>query len=120
MVQNFFWVGLGGALGSMLRYGVSLLAAHFAWVAPTATFCVNGVGSFFITLFAALCCKDSTLLFCTVGLCGGFTTYSSFSSQSLQMLQSGKFAAAFLYILATLSVCLLCSWLGMVVGTRIR
>lgn len=120
MVQNFLLVGLGGALGSMMRYSVSLLMAHFALMAPLATFCVNGIGSFLITFFAAICCKDNAFLFCTVGLCGGFTTYSTFSSQSLQMLQSGKYMTAFVYILATLVICLLCSWLGMIAGTRVR
>lgn len=121
MLQNFFLVGLGGALGSMLRYSVSLLMAHYAVASYAATFCVNGIGSFLITFFAAICCKEGPLLlFCTVGFCGGFTTYSTFSSQSLQMLQSGKYTTAFTYIGATLLLCLLCSWLGMLLGGRLK
>ncbi len=120
MVQNFLWVGLGGALGSMMRYGISLLMAHLSLMAPWGTFCVNSIGSFLITFFAAICCKDSTLLLCTVGFCGGFTTYSTFSSQSLQMLQSGKYTTAGIYIISTLVICLLGSWLGVIIGTRVR
>lgn len=120
MFIRFLMIGLGGALGSMMRYAVSLLMASWSMTAPIATFCVNSIGSFLITFLAAIITKDTTVLMCTVGFCGGFTTYSTFSSQSLQMLQSGKYVSALIYIFSTLIVCLLFSWLGALVGARIK
>ncbi|MCQ2231326.1 MAG: CrcB family protein [Paludibacteraceae bacterium] len=120
MLRNFFIVGLGGALGSMMRYGVTLLGGYLSLFGPLSTLCVNSIGSFLITLFAALVSKETTLLLLTVGFCGGFTTYSTFSSQSLQLIQAGKFQTAMVYILATLLVCLFFSWLGFMVGGRLK
>lgn len=120
MLRNFFIVGLGGALGSMMRYGVTLLGGYLSLFGPLSTLCVNSIGSFLITLFAALVSKETTLLLLTVGFCGGFTTYSTFSSQSLQLIQAGKYQIAMVYILATLLVCLFFSWLGFMVGGRLK
>lgn len=118
MLKNFLFVGLGGALGSMLRYGVNLLGAYFSLTALIPTFLVNCIGSFLIGLFAASVSKDSVMLFCTVGLCGGFTTFSTFSSQSIDLLQNGKIATASVYIVLTLFVCILGSCLGLWLGTK--
>lgn len=118
MLKNFLFVGLGGALGSMLRYGVNLLGAYFSLTALIPTFLVNCIGSFLIGLFAASVSKDSVMLFCTVGLCGGFTTFSTFSSQSIDLLQNGKIANASVYIVLTLLVCILGSCLGLWWGTK--
>ncbi len=118
MLRNFLLVGLGGAVGSMLRYAATLLVAHLSMPATLSTFCVNCVGSFLLGFLGASLTKESLLICLTVGLCGGFTTYSTFSSQSLQLLQSGKYSSAFLYILCTLVLCLLCSWLGVSLGSK--
>ncbi len=118
MIKNFLLVGLGGALGSMLRYGMNLLGAYFSFTALIPTFLVNCVGSFLIGFFASFVNKDSVLLFCTVGLCGGFTTFSTFSSQSMNLIQSGKIVNAFVYIILTLLVCVFGSWTGFWLGTK--
>lgn len=118
MLKNFLFVGLGGAIGSMLRYGVNLLGAYFSLTALIPTFLVNCLGSFLIGLFAASLSKDSVMLFCTVGLCGGFTTFSTFSSQSMDLLQNGKIATASVYIVLTLLICILGSCLGLWLGTK--
>lgn len=118
MLKNFLLVGLGGAIGSMLRYAVTCIFAVTNYPAFIGTLCVNSIGSFLIGLFASLISKDFTLLLCTVGLCGGFTTYSTFSAQSLNLLQCGKYSTAFLYIISTLFVCLLFTWIGIWVGKR--
>lgn len=109
---NFLVVGLGGAAGSMLRYGVTLLCAALNISGNVATFLVNVFGSFLIGLLSG-CCKEGTLLLLlTVGLCGGFTTFSTFSLQNVRMLQEGRTAAALLYIIATVAVCIIMAWLG--------
>lgn len=119
MFKNILIVGLGGAAGSILRYLATLAgnALHCAsWI---ATLSVNGIGSFLIGLFMAACTSGDWKLMLTVGLCGGFTTYSTFSAQSLEMLRSGNYLNAGAYILGTIVLCLLFVWAGMYVGTKI-
>lgn len=108
--------GLGGAAGSMLRYGITLLGQALDLSGNIATFSVNILGSFLIGLFSG-CCKDATLLLLlTVGLCGGFTTFSTFSMQNVRMLQEGKIGLAAVYIIATVTVCIFMAWLGYRLG----
>lgn len=119
MLKNILLVGLGGAAGSILRYLATLAgnALHCAsWI---ATLSVNGIGSFLIGLFMAACTSGDWKLMLTVGLCSGFTTYSTFSAQSLEMLRSGNYLNAGAYILSTIVLCLLFVWAGMYVGTKI-
>ncbi|MDO5443291.1 MAG: fluoride efflux transporter CrcB [Bacteroidia bacterium] len=113
---NFLMVGLGGAVGSMLRYGATLLGSALNLSGNVATFSVNILGSFLIGLLTG-CCKEGTLLLLlTVGLCGGFTTFSTFSMQNVRMLQDGKIGIAVVYILATVIVCIIMAWLGYRLG----
>lgn len=113
---NFLLVGLGGALGSMLRYGMTLLCAALNLSGNVATFGVNILGSFLIGLLTG-CCKDGhLLLLLTVGLCGGFTTFSTFSMQNVQLLQEGKIGLAAIYIIATVVTCVVMAWLGYKIG----
>ena len=96
---------LGGGIGSVLRYGVQLLmpgrveACQFPW----ATFAVNILGSFLIGLFYALSARlslsDELRLLLTAGLCGGFTTFSTFSNDSLALLRQGDVALCLAYII---------------------
>lgn len=119
MFKNILIVGLGGAAGSILRYLATLAgnALHCAsWI---ATLSVNGIGSFLIGLFMAACTSGDWRLMLTVGLCGGFTTYSTFSAQSLEMLRSGNYLNAGAYTLGTVILCLLFVWAGMYVGTKL-
>lgn len=113
---NFFLVGLGGALGSMLRYGMTLICAALNLSGNAATLGVNILGSFLIGLFTG-CCKDgSLLLLLTVGLCGGFTTFSTFSMQNVRLLQDGKIGLAAVYIISTVLACIVMAWLGYKLG----
>ena len=119
MFKNILIVGLGGAAGSILRYLATLAgnALHCAsWI---ATLSVNSIGSFLIGLFMAACTSGDWKLMLTVGLCGGFTTYSTFSAQSLEMLRSENYLNAGAYILGTVVLCLLFVWAGMYVGTKL-
>ena len=120
MIKNILIVGLGGAAGSMLRYGISLLTAALQGPATMATLAVNIIGSFVLGGLTASCGQGSWMLFATVGLCGGFTTFSTFSVQSVTLLQQGRYAAGALYILATLVCCLLSTLLGCWIGQRLK
>ena len=118
MLKNILIVGLGGAAGSILRYLATLSgnALHCAsWI---ATLSVNGIGSFLIGLFMAACTSGDWKLMLTVGLCGGFTTYSTFSAQSFEMLRAGNYFEGGAYILGTLVLCLICVWAGLLVGGK--
>lgn len=103
---------MGGALGSMGRYALTVLGSQLSVRAEWATLAANLCGSFLIGL-AMPGARNEFYLFLTVGVCGGFTTYSSFSSQALQLLRDGQYGTGLLYILATTVLSLLmvgCGW----------
>ena len=96
MIKTLIAVFVGGGIGSMMRYGAQLLLHEriAAYNFPWATFAVNIAGSFLIGLFYALSAKfslsDDARVFLTAGLCGGFTTFSTFSNDSLALLRQGE------------------------------
>ncbi len=105
MFKNFLLVGLGGAIGSMLRYAISLLVTVKQF--PYSTFIVNIAGSFIIGAVLALSFKNDIFsnnwkIFLATGICGGFTTFSAFAAENMALLQSGKYGIAFIYIIASL------------------
>lgn len=101
MFKNIVLIGIGGATGSILRYGMTLLFASMHLSGNTATFITNLAGSFCMGLLVSTCEQSPWLMMATIGLCGGFTTFSTFSMQSLTFLQEGKYGAALMYILGT-------------------
>ena len=113
-------VGIGSALGGMARYGVALyLARSLGETFPWATLFVNVTGSFVIGCFFTLTAAGGRLaispdwrLFVTVGICGGYTTFSSFSLQTLALLRDGERTLAGLNIAGSLILCLAAVWLG--------
>lgn len=110
MAKTLLFIFLGGGAGSLLRYAVQL-ALHqriTPFLFPWATLSVNLLGSFFIGLFYAWSARfnlsDDTRLLLTTGLCGGFTTFSTFSHEGMAMLRQGFYSTFILYV--TLSVLL--------------
>ena len=101
----FLLVGIGSALGGMARFVISVLAIRaFGPEFPWGTLAINITGSFIIGFFGILSVEDGLLpsgenakVFVTVGLCGGFTTFSSFSLQTLSFVESGQSGRAALY-----------------------
>lgn len=110
MFLNCLFVGLGGFVGSVLRYLVGFIPTGAVAAFPIKTLVINIVGSFVIGLVCALASKLGTtmnpqlLLFLKVGLCGGFTTFSTFALESNSLIQAGNAPLAVLY--AVLSVTL--------------
>lgn len=124
----YFWVGVGSALGGMLRYGCSDLAARLAGETfPWSTLFVNVLGSFLIGLFATLTAPDGRLLagetvrtFVMVGVLGGFTTFSAFSLQTLNLVRDGRWPEAGANVAGSLVLCLLAVWLGHVLASSLN
>lgn len=112
------YVFVGGGIGSMLRYLMGLLIQRLGWTAmPYATFLVNIVGSFLIGYLAATVAttqqeNSSSKWFWMVGFCGGFTTFSSFSLETLNLVKQGNTATAMGYVFLTNLICLLFVWVG--------
>ena len=117
MLRDFLLVGIGGALGSMARYGLTLLASYASIASEVGTFAANAVGSLLIGIIIALS-KGDWYLLGAVGFCGGFTTFSTFSAQALHLLQSSQRTMGILYIIASLLVCILMTWAGMALADK--
>ena len=112
--MTYLWVALGGALGSVARYACSGIAVRWLGAAfPYGTLFVNVMGSFAIGLLAALVAADGrpslgadARAFLLVGVLGGFTTFSSFSLETLNLARSGALAPAMLNVAGSVVLCL--------------
>lgn len=104
MIKNMLLIGLGGGIGSIARYWCQKwFADNFQHPFPWGTFTVNILGCFLIGVFYAIAEKSSLLspqtrLFLITGLCGGFTTFSTFAFENMNLLRSGDVAYGILYI----------------------
>lgn len=123
MLREFLVVGAGGAVGSMVRYLLSghLLAGYTLCGFPAGTFGVNVVGSLLIGIFTGWLGDSPWLLkLMTVGFCGGFTTFSTFSADTLKLLRNGDWLPATLYVGLSLIVCLVCVGIGLWLGENLK
>lgn len=106
MIQSILLVGFGSFLGGICRFLLArLVGSHLSGTFPFGTFAVNIAGCFLIGIFYGLSehgPSPSVRLFLTVGFCGGFTTFSTFASESLQLVKTGSICTFALY--AALSV----------------
>lgn len=121
-MERFVWISLGGAVGTGGRYLVD------AWISrmvdsgfPAGTFTVNVLGSFLLALLMYTAAdadglSTTAFLALTTGAMGGFTTYSTFSYETMELLQDGAWGMAATYVAATLLVCLASSFGGFAVG----
>ncbi|MGZ6130734.1 MAG: fluoride efflux transporter CrcB [Myxococcaceae bacterium] len=118
-------VALGGALGSVARYGVGALAAQFLGPAfPWGTLLVNVTGSFLIALVMHLALTGTVIsleirIFLTTGILGGFTTYSSFNYETLALLNQRAYWLAGLNLASTVLGCLVAGMLGLAAGRAV-
>ena len=117
---SYIWVGLGGAIGSVARFWISgIVAERYGQTFPFGTLAVNITGSLIIGAFAALTDPEGRWLvspsfrqFIMIGICGGYTTFSSFSLQTLALAQDGEWFRAVANSIASFALCLLAVWLG--------
>ena len=124
----YFWIGIGSALGGMARYLCSGVAARLIGETfPWGTIIVNIVGSFIIGFFATLTGPDGRIFantltrqFVMLGLCGGFTTFSSFSLQTLALANDGEWLQAGGNIVASVVLCLFAVWMGHMLAVSIN
>jgi CrcB protein len=124
----YCWVGLGGALGSIARFWASgLVANRIGTTFPWGTLIVNVTGCFIIGLFASLTGVDGRWLvsprfreFFMVGVCGGYTTFSSFSLQTLNLMQTGEWPKATANMALSLCLCMLAVWLGHLLASTLN
>ena len=124
----YVWVALGGAAGSVARYACSVAALR--WLGsgfPWGTLFVNVAGSFAIGLLASLMTADGRPLLGTdarplllIGVLGGFTTFSSFSLETLNLARSGALGAALLNTAGSVALCLAGVWLGFAAAALIN
>ena len=112
--MNVLSVFLGGGIGSVLRYLVGLWIGSTAF--PWATFAVNAVGSLAIGLFGGWASRfgwsEVLRLSLVVGLCGGFTTFSTFSKESLALIEGGSYGLFTLYVAGSVALSIAATALG--------
>ena len=124
----YLWDALGSAIGGVARYWCSgIVARLIGETFPWGTMTVNAVGSFLIVVFFTVTEPDGRLLaspalrqFVMVGLMGGYTTFSSFSLQTLQLARDGEWLLAALNVVGSVVICLGAAWFGYVIGTLIN
>lgn len=124
---EYLWIALGGALGSVARFWLSGAVAQ-RWGAefPYGTLAVNIVGCFFIGLFYTLSGDVRALShptvkqFFMVGICGGFTTFSAFSIQTLHLAVKGDWVSAGANVIGSVLLCLVAVWGGHTLGLAVH
>ncbi len=113
-ILDFVAIGMGGALGAIGRYAMSLVNIRHRGGFPLTTLLVNVIGAFLIGFIAAYAGKHAKLdprviLFLQVGLCGGFTTFSSFALETFRLMQVGHIPVAALYAGLSVMLCVFAS-----------
>ena len=120
MIKNLILVGIGGALGSILRFlCYQLIKLNESFL---ITLGINIVGSLIIGMVIGYGIKDIEFgnnwkVFLATGICGGFTTFSAFSIENIQLIQQGKWLWAIVYIIGSIILGLLAAFIGLKIST---
>ena len=125
---TYFWIALGSALGGVARYWSSgLIATHIGETFPFGTIFVNVVGSFLIGFIATLSAPDGRWFigsdarqFLMLGVLGGYTTFSSFSLQTLNLVRDGEWWQAGANVALSVVLCLVAVWLGHIAAAAVN
>jgi fluoride exporter len=129
VVKSYFWVAVGSMIGGMSRFWLSnVVAEKIGGFFPWGTVVINITGSFVIGVFAALTLSEGRLntsrsfvvQFCMVGICGGYTTFSSFSLQTLNLLREKQWLWAGGNVVISVVACIMAVWLGFMLGQAIN
>jgi CrcB protein len=122
----YLWVGLGGAMGTIARFWLNgMVSRFFGETFPWGTLVINVTGSFVIGIIAALAAPEGRLdstsrtfatQFFMIGLCGGYTTFSSFSLQTLNLLRDREWLYAGGNVILSVLLCLVAVWFGYLLG----
>ncbi len=121
----YLLVALGGAIGTVSRFWLSgVVAARYGETFPWGTLVINVTGSFIIGIFGALTAPElssphrvTIIQFFMVGICGGYTTFSSFSLQTLNLLRDREWLYAGGNVILSVTLCMAAVWLGYLLGT---
>ena len=123
--MSYLWVTIGSALGGLLRYAITRLTLTQSIAFPYGTIFINVLGSFVIGYFGTLTLQsgrypvsDNVRLFVMVGICGGFTTFSSFSLQTLDLLRSGAWGRALANVILSVVLCVAAVAAGHILAQR--
>ena len=121
-MSGFLFVGLGGAVGAMLRYAISLIPYRGSF--PVLTLVTNVIGAILIGYIAGVTTQkhlpENTVRFLKTGVCGGFTTFSTFSLEAYTLSLDGKYTQAGLYAVLSVGLCLFGIFVGMYLSKAIR
>jgi fluoride exporter len=125
---SYLWVALGGALGTTARYWLSgVVARSVGETFPWGTLVINVTGSFVIGFFGALTGPDGRVFvgstarqFVMIGMCGGYTTFSSFSLQTLNLMNDGEWLQAGANVVLSVLLCMIAVWVGVVLAGSIN
>ena len=122
MIHELIAVGFGGAAGSIVRYLLSggILAGQTLLGFLAGTFTVTAAGSLLIGILLEATSSETLGWLLIVGFCGGFTTFSTFSADTVRLLRAGCYNAAAIYVALSVAVCIVFAALGMWIGTTFR
>ena len=122
----YLWIALGSALGGVARYALTRLLLPTSVYFPASTVLINVLGSFVIGFFGTLtvtggrfAVPENIRMFVMVGICGGFTTFSSFSLQNFDLMRSGMLGKALLNIGLSVVLCLAAVGMGHAIADRV-
>jgi len=131
LLMNYLVIGLGGALGSMLRFGLgSLIDSNVqktGYIFPWGTIIVNITGCFIIGFIFTISASEGRIIlssltrnFIMIGILGGYTTFSSFSLQTLTLMQAGQRWEAAANVVLSVVLCLAGCWLGAMLANSLN
>lgn len=117
----YFWIAVGSAIGGVCRYAMGNCVARLMGLAfPWGTLLVNITGCTAIGLFASMNPTERQRAFLMIGICGGFTTFSSFSLETLNLVRAGEPLRAAAYIAASVVICMIGVVAGHAIGTELH